>query len=154
MEDNGIQSMDVDEENGRQERRDNEKQARAKQRAEEERRAEEEKRGEARKGRGEGFLLKAMKGFDMLREKVRGKMLFRNKEMGEIRVTGEKRDIGGENEERIEIEKVTENEDEIDIEVEVRTERRRGGSERGSLYSGGSGTVEGYGFLGAIEEEG
>jgi hypothetical protein len=26
----------------------------------------------------------------MLREKVRGKMLFRNKETGEIRVTGEK----------------------------------------------------------------
>jgi hypothetical protein len=47
------------------------------------------------------MIFPALKGFDTLRERVRGKLLFRNKETGEIRVTGEKRDIGGENEERI-----------------------------------------------------
>jgi tRNA G37 N-methylase TrmD len=56
MEDNGIQSMDVDEEN-----------VRIQQSAEEKKRAEDEKKT----GGGEGFLLKAMKGFDMLRERVR-----------------------------------------------------------------------------------
>jgi hypothetical protein len=38
---------------------------------------------------------------------------------------------------------VTEIEDEIDIEVEMRIDRKVAGSERGSLYSGGSGNVWG-----------
>jgi hypothetical protein len=102
----------------------------------------------------EGFLLKALRGFDKLREKLKGKVMFRNRATGEIRVSGEIREVGRDNEEKIEFEKVTEIEDEIEIEVELREEKKGMGSERGSLFLGGSESVEGYSFLGLLGEEG
>jgi hypothetical protein len=80
--------------------------------------------------------------------------MFRNRATGEIRVSGETREVGRDNEEKVEFEKVIEIEDEIEIEVELRDEKKGMGSERGSVLSGGSESVEGYSFLGLLGEEG
>jgi hypothetical protein len=57
--------------------------------AEEQRRGGEDDQKTTEEG---GFLIKAMRGFEKLRERVKGKSLFRNRETGEIRVV---KDRGG-----------------------------------------------------------
>jgi hypothetical protein len=48
-----------------------------------------------------GFLLRAMQGFEKIRERVRGKSLFRNKDTGEIRIVGDGRARKREGEEEV-----------------------------------------------------
>jgi hypothetical protein len=158
--DNRGEKMEVDGETDQTLQRSSEKQFESSEGEQEQRRQQEQqwRPEEKEKQRGEdedeGFLLKALRGFDKLRERLKGKVMFRNRATGEIRVSGEVREMGRDNEEKIEFEKVTEIEDEIEIEVELREEKKGMGSERGSVLSGGSESIEGYSFLGLLGEEG
>jgi hypothetical protein len=114
---------------------------------------------EGKRGEGEddqktteegGFLLKAMRGFEKLREKVKGKSLFRNRETGEIRVVKDRREV---REERIELDNLTVIGEEVAIEVELREEKGSGSSTRSSLLLVGGSSAEGYNFLEALDEE-
>jgi hypothetical protein len=62
--------------------------------------------GERGSNRVGGFLLRAMQGFDKIRERVRGKSLFRNKDTGEIRIVGDGRERRREGEEEVGVEEL------------------------------------------------
>jgi hypothetical protein len=85
-----------------------------------------------------GFLVRAMQGFEKIREKVRGKSLFRNMDTGEIRIVGDNGEKKREGEEEVNVEELTEIGEELteigeelDIEVELREVKGKEGSERG-----------------------
>jgi hypothetical protein len=67
-----------------------------------------------------GFLVRAMQGFEKIREKVRGKSLYRNLDTGEIRIVGDAKEKKREGEEEVRVEELTEIGEELDIEVELR----------------------------------
>jgi hypothetical protein len=100
-----------------------------------------------------GFLVRAMQGFERIREKVRGKNLYRNLDTGEIRIVGDSAEKKREGEEEVMVEELTEIGEELDIEVELRESKGRAGSDRGSNWSKGTGSTDGYSFLELLEEE-
>jgi hypothetical protein len=95
-----------------------------------------------------------MRGLEKLREKVKGKVLYRNRETGEIKITKDRRERKEEREESIELDSITVLEDEVAIEVEMREDRDGGESTRSSVLSTGGRSVDGYNFLELMEEEG
>jgi hypothetical protein len=100
-----------------------------------------------------GFLVRAMQGFEKIREKVRGKNLYRNLDTGEIRIVGDAKEKKREGEEEVRVEDLTEIGEELDIEVELREPKGKAGSDRGSTWSQGTGSTDGYSFLDLLEEE-
>jgi hypothetical protein len=84
-----------------------------------------------------------MRGFEKLREKVKGKSLFRNRETGEIRVVKDRGEVREEREESIELDNLTVIGEEVAIEVEMREEKGSGSSTRSSLLVVGGSSTEG-----------
>jgi hypothetical protein len=56
-------------------------------------------------------------------------------------------------EEEVRVEELTEIGEELDIEVELRESKGKMGSDRGSTWSQGTGSTDGYSFLELLEEE-
>ena len=90
----------------------------------------------------------ARKGFETLRRKLSGKVLFRRKSDGSVRVSeaGKQREEGEEN---IKLEELVEEGEEVIVEQEVEET-----ADKESIGSGKSGTgTIGYGFLEELDEE-
>ena len=97
---------------------------------------------------GGGLLGLAKRGVEMLREKLKGKTLWRSSEDGKLRVK-EKSMARTVEESEIRLEEIVKDGEEVTVDIEQAEDEEKEGKE-GSSYSG---TTAGYGFLDELGEE-